>query len=217
MVCLEGSVCRVSGAGGGCPGSSSLRAGSVRGRWKVGLRGGGSPSLTWAPQGRGCLRGAQGERVSFPHRGTDHEEQRRRRLCLGCAVPWHRTWPEPRQPHCRPRRAPLPGVSSWKDPWPHVSAFTPPVQSVSSVAQSCPTLCAPMNRSTPGLPVDHKLPEFTQTHAHRVNDAIQPSHPRSSSSPLPPIPPSIRVFSNESTLLIVGQNIGVQLQHQSFQ
>ena len=47
----------------------------------------------------------------------------------------------------------------------------------SSVAQSCPTLCDLMNRSTPGLPVHHKLPEFTQTHVHRVSDAIQPSHP----------------------------------------
>ena len=46
----------------------------------------------------------------------------------------------------------------------------------SSVAQSCPTLCDPMNRSTPGLPVHHQLPEFTQTHVHRVGDAIQPSH-----------------------------------------
>ena len=64
----------------------------------------------------------------------------------------------------------------------------------SSVAQSCPT------RSTPGLPVHHQLPEFTQTHIHRVRDAIQPSHPRSSPSLLPPIPPSIRVFSSESTL-----------------
>ena len=70
----------------------------------------------------------------------------------------------------------------------------------SSVAQSCPTLCDPMNRSTPGLPVHHHLPEFTQTHVHRVSDAIQPSHPLLSPSPLPPIPPSIRVFSNESTL-----------------
>ena len=49
--------------------------------------------------------------------------------------------------------------------------------SVSSIAQSCLTLCDPMNRSTPGLPVHHKLPEFTQTHAHQVSDAIQPSHP----------------------------------------
>ena len=53
----------------------------------------------------------------------------------------------------------------------------------SSVAQSCPTLCDPMNHSTPGLPVHHQLPEFTQTHVHRVGDAIQPSHPLSSSSP----------------------------------
>ena len=52
----------------------------------------------------------------------------------------------------------------------------------SSLAQSCPTLCKPMNRSTPGLPVHHQLPEFTQTHVHRVSDAIQPSHPLSSPS-----------------------------------
>ena len=70
----------------------------------------------------------------------------------------------------------------------------------SSVSQSCLTLCEPMNCSTPGLPVHHQLPEFTQTHVHRVRDAIQPSHPRSSPSPPAPIPPSIRVFSNESTL-----------------
>ena len=50
---------------------------------------------------------------------------------------------------------------------------------LSSVTQSCPTLCHPMNRSTPGLPVHHQLPEFTQTHVHRVGDAIQPSHPLS--------------------------------------
>ena len=71
---------------------------------------------------------------------------------------------------------------------------------IRSVAQLCPTLCDPMNRSTPGLPVHHQLPEFTQTHVHRVSDDIQPYHPLSSSSPPAPIPPSIRVFSNESTL-----------------
>ena len=70
----------------------------------------------------------------------------------------------------------------------------------SSVAQSCPTLCDHMNCSTPGLPVHHQLPEFTQTHVHRVSDAIQPSHPLASPLLLPPIPPSTRVFSNESTL-----------------
>ena len=58
----------------------------------------------------------------------------------------------------------------------------------SSVAQSCPTLCDPMNHSTPGLPVHHQLPEFTQTHVHRVRDAIQPSHPLSSPSPPAPNP-----------------------------
>ena len=56
----------------------------------------------------------------------------------------------------------------------------------SSVTQSCPTLCDPMNHSTPGLPVHDQLPEFTQTHVHRVSDAIQPSHPLS--SPSPPAP-----------------------------
>ena len=70
----------------------------------------------------------------------------------------------------------------------------------SPVAQSCPTLCDPMNRSTPGLPVHHQLPECTQTQVHRVGDAIQPSHPLSSPSSPAPNLPSIRVFSNESTL-----------------
>ena len=59
---------------------------------------------------------------------------------------------------------------------------------IRSVAQSCPTLCDPMNCSTPGLPVHHQLPEFTQTHVHRVSDAIQPSHPLSSPSPPAPNP-----------------------------
>ena len=58
----------------------------------------------------------------------------------------------------------------------------------SSVAQSCLTLCDPMNRSTPGLPVHHQLLEFTETHVHRVSDAIQPSHPLSSPSPPAPNP-----------------------------
>ena len=74
--------------------------------------------------------------------------------------------------------------------------------SVSSVAQSCPTLCNPMDCSTPGLTVHRQLPEFTQTHVYCVGDAIQPSHPRSS-----PSPPAFnlshhQVFSNESVLCI---------------
>ena len=64
----------------------------------------------------------------------------------------------------------------------------------SSVTQSCRTLRDPMNRSTPGLPVHHQLQEFTQTHVHRVSDAIQPSHPLS--SPFPPAPnPSVHDFN----------------------
>ena len=59
----------------------------------------------------------------------------------------------------------------------------------SSVAQLCLTLCDPMNRSMPGLPVHHQLPEFTQNHIHQVGDAIQPSHPLSSPSP-PALNPS---------------------------
>ena len=61
-----------------------------------------------------------------------------------------------------------------------------PSGEIRSVAQSCPTLCNPMNHSTPSLLVHHQLPEFTQTHVHRVSDAIQSSHPLS--SPSPPAP-----------------------------
>ena len=80
-----------------------------------------------------------------------------------------------------------------------ISCLSSSVQ-FSSAAQSCPTLCDPMNCSTPGLPVHHQLPGSTQTHVHRVGDAIQPSHPLSPFLLLPSIPPSTRVFSNESTL-----------------
>ena len=71
----------------------------------------------------------------------------------------------------------------------------------SSFAQSCPTLCGPMNCSTPGLPVHHQLP-FTQTHVHQVGDAIQPFHPLLSPSPPTLNLSSIRVFSNESVLCV---------------
>ena len=80
---------------------------------------------------------------------------------------------------------------------PPLSKISCPSVQIRSVTQSCPTLCDPMNRSTPGLPVHHQLPEFTQTHVYQVSDAIQPSHPLLSPSPPAPIPPSIRVFSNE--------------------
>ena len=76
------------------------------------------------------------------------------------------------------------------------------ISQFSSVPQSCPTLCDPMICSIPGLPVHHQLLEFTQTNVHRVSDAIQPSHLCRLLLLLPPIPPSIRVFSNESTFHI---------------
>ena len=80
----------------------------------------------------------------------------------------------------------------------------------SSVAQSCPTLCDPMNRSTPGLPVHHQLPEFTQTHIHRIGDAIQPSRPLSFPSP-PALNPSQHqsLFQWVNSLHKVARSIGV--------
>ena len=89
---------------------------------------------------------------------------------------------------------------------------------VSSVTQSCPTLCDPMNRSTPGLPVHHQLPEFTQTHVHQVGDAIQPSHPLSSPSPPAPNPSQHQsLFQWVSSSHQVAKVLEFQLQHQSFQ
>ena len=88
----------------------------------------------------------------------------------------------------------------------------------SSVAQSCPTLCDPMNRSTPGLPVHHQLPKLTQTHAHQVGDAIQPSHPLSSPSPPAPNPSQHQsLFQWVSSSHEVAKVLEFQLQHQSFQ
>ena len=88
----------------------------------------------------------------------------------------------------------------------------------SSVAQSCPTLCDPMNRSMTGLPVHHQLPEFTQTHVHRVDDAIQPSHPLSSPLLLPPTPKVQHhgLFQWVSSSYEVPK-LEFQLQNQSFQ
>ena len=96
-------------------------------------------------------------------------------------------------PRRRGRSAPLKeeiGVWNFQGGGKDKYLFSFPLHSLlfSSVAQSCPTLCDPMNRSMPGLPVHHQLPEFTQTHVHRVSDAIQPSHPLSSPSPPAPNP-----------------------------
>ena len=79
----------------------------------------------------------------------------------------------------------------------------------SSVAQSCPTLCDPMNYSTPGLPVHHQLPEFTQTHVHWVSDAIQPSHPLLSPFPPGPNPSQHQSFPVSQLFTSGGQSTGV--------
>ena len=86
---------------------------------------------------------------------------------------------------CKQPRCPLEG--KWKRKLWYIDTMEYSVQ-FSSVTQSCPTLCDAMNRSTPGLPVHHQLPEFTQTHVHQVRNAIQPSHPLSSPSPPAPNP-----------------------------
>ena len=92
---------------------------------------------------------------------------------------------------CKPVDCGLPGFSvggvSRQEYW-SVLANSGCHTPLSSVTQSCPTLCNPMNHSTPGLPVHHQFPESTQTHVHRVGDAIQPSHPLSSPSPPAPNP-----------------------------
>ena len=88
----------------------------------------------------------------------------------------------------------------------------------SSVTQSCPTLCDPMNCSTTGLPVHHQLLESIQTHVHWVSDAIQPSHPLSSSSPPAPNPSQHqRLFQWVNSSHKVAKVLEFQLQHQSFQ
>ena len=89
---------------------------------------------------------------------------------------------------------------------------------IRSVTQLCPTLCDPMNHSTPGLPVHHQLPEFTQTHVHRVSDAVQSSHPMSTPSPPAPNPSQHQsLFQWVNSLHKVAKVLEFQPQHQSFQ
>ena len=97
----------------------------------------------------------------------------------------------------------------------HWISLLGPVQ-FSSVAQSCLTLCDPMNHSMPGLSVHHQLPEFTQTHVHRVSDDIQPSHPLSSPSPAFSLSQHQGLFKWVSSLYQVAKILELQLQHQSF-
>ena len=127
--------------------------------------------------------------------------------------------------HCRIR-----GVGRWRPcrrseltqltdncSWP-LYFGSPLSDQIRSVAQLCPTLGDPMNRSTPGLSVPHQLPEFTQTHVHRVSDAIQPSHPLSSPSPPAPNPSEHQsLFQRVNSSHEVAKVLEFQLQHHSFQ
>ena len=98
----------------------------------------------------------------------------------------------------------------------HISLLPPSVQ-FSSVTQSCPTLCDPMNLSMPGIPVHHQLLESTQTHAHRVSDAIHSSHPLSSPSPPAPNPSQHQaLFQWVNCSHEVAKLLEFQLQHPSF-
>ena len=102
-------------------------------------------------------------------------------------------------------------ISSLRSYQPYFCNYNLPFQVVqfSSVTQSCPTICDPMNRSTPGLPVLHQLLEFTQTHIHRVSDAIQPSHPLSSPSPPAPNASQHQSFPMSQLFTCGGQSVGV--------
>ena len=110
-------------------------------------------------------------------------------------------------------------AKTWKQPkHPTTEEWIKKMWSVSSVAQSCLTLCNPMNRNTPGLPVHHQLPRSTQTHAHQVSDAILPSHPLSS-----PSPPAFNLSQHQGLFQWVSSShqvakvLELPLQHQSFQ
>ena len=118
-----------------------------------------------------------------------------------------RTWKQPRCPSA--------------DEWIRKSWYIYTIEysaQFSSVTQSCLTLCDPMNCSTPGLPVHHQILEFTQTHAHQVGDAIQPSHPLSPPSPPAPNPSQHQgLFQWVNSSHEVAKILEFQLQHQSFQ
>ena len=117
-------------------------------------------------------------------------------------------------PYCSPKTSIL-----WRSAF-FMVQLSHPYRSVqfSSVAQSCPTLCEPMNRSMLGLPVHHKLPEFAQTHVHLVGDAIQSSHPLSSPSLPAPNPSQYQGLCQwVNSLHEVAKVLEFQLQHQSFQ
>ena len=148
--------------------------------------------------------------------------------CLLCKTSWTTTAPcvhqqFPSQMHCTCCQLSLllydPFSTQIRKLLKFAFGLTPfPKAQFSSGAQSCPTLCDPMDCSTPGLPVHHQLPGFTQTHAHWVGDAIQPSHPLSS-----PSPPAFDLSQHQGLFQWAnssheaGKVLKFQFQHQSFQ
>ena len=134
------------------------------------------------------------------------------------------TYPTPcekrAQVHNPPNNSYFHMISMYNLEWFWIYQVKPHWRSVqfSSVTQSRPTLCNPMGCSTPGLPVHHQLPEFTQTHVHRVGDAIQPSHPL-----LSPSPPAFNLSQHKGLFKWVSSShqvtkvLELQIQHQSFQ
>ena len=138
----------------------------------------------------------QGTTHVLQHLETPHWMTQREHFLIAqsseiCPAPSSHTLPAPSSCHTRlwaQFLSPPISLSMW-DFVPRISVAT--VQ-LSSVTQSCPTLCNPMDCSTPGLPVHHQLPEFTQTHVHGVSDAIQPSHPL-----LSPSPPAFNLSQHE--------------------
>ena len=121
------------------------------------------------------------------------------------------------RPHRQqPTRLLCPWDSPGKEPWSGLPFPSPMRESESEVAQSCPTLCDPVNCSTPGFPVSHHFPEFAHVHVHWISDAIRPSHPLSNSSP-----PALSLSQHQGLCQWVGSSHQVakllELQHQSFQ
>ena len=145
--------------------------------------------ISWTEEPGGLqFIGSQKSWTQLKWLSTHALEAQKLRICLQCRRPGFNPWVR----KIFWRMATHSSILVWRiprteEPGGLQSVVLHPIQ-FSSVTQSCLTLCNPKNRSTPGLPVHHQLLESTQTHVHRVSDAIQPSHPLSSPSPPAPNP-----------------------------
>ena len=138
-------------------------------------------------------------------------------FCLALNLTGLPRWHSDKEPTCQRRRRRKLGFDLWAGKVPWRRKWQPSSIQFSSVTQSCPTLCDPMNCSTPGFPVLCYLLEFAQTYVHWVSDAIQPSHPLSSPSPAFNLSQHQRLFQWVSSSHQVANVLELQLQHQSFQ